>query len=89
MGKKIKNYYSQAMEYSMIGLPQNSLIFLRGIRLLLPLAVIMAMKDKELLFAGWTVIHFWGNDILKKLDECVKVIEDAIFDIILADGDKE
>mgnify|MGYP001067707636 CR=1 FL=1 len=46
-------------------------------------------KDKELLFAGWTVIHFWGNDILKKLDECVKVIEDAILDIILADGDKE
>lgn len=34
--------------------------------------------DKELLFLGWTVIHFWGKDILKKTDECVKVIEEAV-----------
>jgi DNA mismatch endonuclease (patch repair protein) len=37
-------------------------------------------KDKELLFLGWTVIHFWGKDILKNTDECLKVIEEAIFD---------
>ena len=37
--------------------------------------------DKELLFLGWTVIHFWGEDIKKKTDECVRVIEEAIFDI--------
>lgn len=37
-------------------------------------------KDKELLFLGWTVIHFWGKDIAKKTDECVKVIEETIFD---------
>lgn len=36
--------------------------------------------DKELLFLGWTVIRFWGIDILKKTDECVKVIEETIFD---------
>lgn len=37
-------------------------------------------KDSALLFEGWTVIHFWGKDILKDTDECVKVIEEAIFD---------
>ena len=36
--------------------------------------------DKELLFLGWTVIHFWGEDITKKTDECVKVIEETIFE---------
>jgi DNA mismatch endonuclease (patch repair protein) len=37
-------------------------------------------KDKELLFLGWTVIHFWGKDILKNTDECLRVIEEVIFD---------
>ncbi|MGN1183988.1 MAG: very short patch repair endonuclease [Oliverpabstia sp.] len=37
-------------------------------------------KDRALLFAGWTVIHFWGKDILKNTDECVKVIEESIFE---------
>lgn len=37
-------------------------------------------KDSALLFEGWTVIHFWGKDILKDTDECVKVIEEVIFD---------
>ena len=36
--------------------------------------------DKKLLFLGWTVIHFWGQDITKRTDECVKVIEEAIWD---------
>ena len=36
--------------------------------------------NKRLLFEGWTVIRFWGNDIKKHTDECVKVIEEAIFD---------
>lgn len=39
-----------------------------------------AENDKKLLFLGWTVIHFWGNDILRHTDECVKVIEEVIFD---------
>ena len=38
-------------------------------------------KDQELLSQGWTVIHFWGKDILKDTDECIKVIEETIFDI--------
>lgn len=37
-------------------------------------------KDKQLLFAGWTVIRFWGKDILNNTDECIKVIEEAIFE---------
>ena len=37
--------------------------------------------NKELLFMGWTVIRFWGNDIKKNIDECVKVVEETIFDI--------
>ena len=36
-------------------------------------------KDQALLFAGWTVIHFWGKDILKNTEECIRVIEEAIF----------
>lgn len=38
-------------------------------------------KDQELMFCGWTVIHFWGKDILKDTDACIKVIEEVIFDI--------
>ncbi len=37
--------------------------------------------NKKLLYEGWTVIRFWGKDILKSTDECVKVIEETIFDL--------
>ncbi len=37
-------------------------------------------KDQMLRFAGWTVIHFWGKEILKDTDECIKVIEETIFE---------
>ena len=37
--------------------------------------------NKKLLFLGWTVIRFWGKDIKNNTDECIKVIEEAIFDI--------
>lgn len=40
-----------------------------------------AEKDKQLLFLGWTVIHFWGKDIMKNTDECIRVIQETIFDI--------
>lgn len=42
-------------------------------------------NDKKLLFLVWTVIHFWGNDILKNTDQCVKVVEEAIFDDLIGD----
>ncbi|NBH82627.1 very short patch repair endonuclease [bacterium C-53] len=39
--------------------------------------------NKQLFFQGWTVIRFWGTDIKKHTDECVKVVEETIFDIIM------
>lgn len=34
-------------------------------------------------FLGWTVQRFWGKDILKNTDECIKVIEDTIFELMV------
>lgn len=42
--------------------------------------------NKKLLFMGWTVIRFWGDEIKKSLDECVKVVEETVFDLMLADS---
>lgn len=36
--------------------------------------------NKELVFMGWTVIRFWGKDIIERMDECLKVVEEVIFD---------
>ena len=38
-------------------------------------------NDKKLLFLGWTVIHFWGKDILKNTEECIRVVEETIWDV--------
>jgi len=35
---------------------------------------------KSLYYEGWTVIRFWGKDIKKNLDECVRVVEEAVFE---------
>ena len=45
--------------------------------------------DKRLNYLGWTVIHFWGKDILKNTDECIKVIEETIFDLKMEEVDFE
>ncbi len=45
-------------------------------------------KDKMLRFAGWTVIHFWGRDILKDTDACIQVIEETIFDLKISEVDQ-
>jgi len=37
--------------------------------------------NKQLLFLGWTVIRFWGTEIEKNTDECIRVIEETIFDL--------
>lgn len=37
--------------------------------------------NKKLLLLGWTVVRFWGKDILKNVDECVRVVEEAVWDI--------
>lgn len=36
--------------------------------------------NKQLLFMGWTVVRFWGKDIVKNSEDCLKVIEDLIFE---------
>ena len=42
--------------------------------------------DKKLLFLGYTVIHFWGQDIKKHTDECIQAIEEAIWDSTFSDS---
>lgn len=41
--------------------------------------------NKKLLFMGWTVIRFWGEDIKKRTSDCLRVIEETIFDIVMAE----
>jgi DNA mismatch endonuclease (patch repair protein) len=48
--------------------------------------------NKALLFLGWTVLRFWGTDIKKQTDECVRVVEESIVEIMIEEsytyGDK-
>ena len=37
-------------------------------------------NEKALKYLGWNVIRFWGMDIKKNTDDCVKAIEELIFD---------
>ena len=39
--------------------------------------------NTKLLFMAWTVIRFWGNDIKKNPNVCIRVIEETIFDLKL------
>lgn len=45
--------------------------------------------NKKLLFMGWTVIRFWGKDIMKNTDECIRVIEEIIFDMKIFENTDE
>ena len=42
-------------------------------------------NNKRLLAMGWTVIRFWGKEIINNTEECVKVIEETIFDNMLGE----
>ena len=42
-------------------------------------------NDKKLLFLGYTVLRFWGQDISKHTDECLQTIEEAIWDTKFSD----
>lgn len=38
---------------------------------------------------GWTVIRFWGNEIKKDVDGCVRVVEETIFELeVLSDSEQ-
>ena len=43
-------------------------------------------NDRQLLFLGYTVLHFWGQDITKHTDECLQAIGEAIWDITFSDS---
>lgn len=43
--------------------------------------------NKQLLFRDWTVIRFWGKDILRNTDECIRVIEETIYDLKMSRWD--
>lgn len=43
--------------------------------------------DKQLMAMGWSVIRFWGEDIKKNTDVCVKTIEDLIFEKTVLDDE--
>lgn len=45
--------------------------------------------NKELLSKGWTVIRFWGNDIKKDINGCLKVIEETIMDLIVIEDEDD
>lgn len=45
--------------------------------------------NKKLLYMGWTVIRFWGDDIKKNPKECVKVIQETMFDIKMGQVDED
>lgn len=36
--------------------------------------------NKQLREMGWIVLRFWGKDITKNLDDCIRVIEETIFE---------
>ena len=34
---------------------------------------------------GWTVLRFWGKDIKKHTEECVRVIEETVFEKLISE----
>ena len=37
--------------------------------------------NKKLLYLGWTVMRFWGEDIRKNTNMCIQAIKEVIFSI--------
>lgn len=45
--------------------------------------------NQALCAMGWTVLRFWGKEILSQTDECIKVIEETIFEIEMLQFESE
>ena len=43
--------------------------------------------NKQLMFLGWTVIRFLGKDIKKDVEQCVRVVEETIFEASIEEKD--
>ncbi|WP_312650519.1 very short patch repair endonuclease [Aminipila sp.] len=39
--------------------------------------------DKQLYFSGWAVRRFWGKEISKNVEECIRAIEEYILDFTM------
>lgn len=37
--------------------------------------------NRRLKAMGWVVLRFWGKDIKKNTESCIKAIEEAVFDV--------
>lgn len=37
--------------------------------------------NRRLKAMGWVVLRFWGKDIKKNAESCIKTIEEAVFDV--------
>lgn len=46
-------------------------------------------NDQKLQYLGWTVIHFWGEEITKNLEDCVRVVEETIFENMIENSSFE
>ena len=42
-------------------------------------------NDSKLRLLGWEVVHFWGKEIVKNAEECVKAVEEIAFEIDMSD----
>lgn len=42
--------------------------------------------DKKLLFMDWTVIRFWGKDIMNDPETCIRVVMETISNQLLSDN---
>ena len=43
--------------------------------------------NKQLMYMGWTVIRFWGKDIKKDVEQCIRFIEETIFENTVSEID--
>lgn len=46
-------------------------------------------NNKALFFRDWTVLRFWGHDILKHTDECIRVVDEVAFSLKTQDNSDE
>ena len=37
--------------------------------------------DLKLIAMGWVPIHFWGQDLLKNVQECIRAVDDLRFEL--------
>ena len=37
-------------------------------------------NEQDLRWQEWTILRFWGEDIMKHTDECVKAVDEAVFE---------